>query len=226
MTPHLTEEDLVLLYYKEPSIPAFLSEHLTVCPKCRDSARSLAATLDKCNEWAVPEPAPGLEDRIKSNLPAPVIAIRAWLYTAAAVAAVLLLAFMAGRYSKRPQPSVFAGLSAQAQHRILEISLADHLERADLLLTEIAHAPDNDPVDLARAQDLVQEGRLIRQTLARDGDSATLELVDQVERTMLDLANSPSPSELRQLRESIASNSLLFKLRIIESNLRTQGQNS
>ena len=226
---HLSEEDLVLIYYNEPGSPEGAGAHLADCEECREAAEALAAVLDSCNEWQVPEPSPDLGRRIKASITAPVIPIRGWLYTAAAVAAVLLLTFLAGRYSQHPKPSVFAGLSREAQHRILEISLADHLDRAELLLTEISNASDSEPVDRARAQDLVDEGQLIRQTLTLAGEGGTLGLLDEVERFMLEVANAPeqaNASELLQLRERIASNSLLFKVRILESNLRTQGQRS
>lgn len=229
MMEHLNEEDLVLIYYNEPGSPEGAGAHLANCGECREAALALAVVLDSCNEWQVPEPSPDLVRRVRESIPAPVIPIRSWLYTAAAVAAVLLLTFLAGRYSQHPKPSVFAGLSHEAQHRILEISLADHLDRAELLLTEISNGSDKDPVDRARAQDLVDEGRLIRQTLALAGEGGTLGLLDEVERFMLEVANAPDQAngaELRQLRERIASNSLLFKVRILESNLRTQGQRS
>ena len=64
----------------------------------------------------------------------------------------------------------------------------------------------------------------MRQSLARGGETATLSLLDEVERFMLELANSPEnlkPEDVRALRERIGSGSLLFKVRIIESNLRT-----
>jgi len=64
---------------------------------------------------------------------------------------------------------------------------------------------------------------LLRQTLARDGDSAPLAMLDELERFMLEAANAPG-AQPGALRERIASDSLLFKIRIIESNLRTEGQ--
>ncbi len=78
-----------------------------------------------------------------------------------------------------------------------------------------------------RAQDLVEEGRLMRQTLARQGVSPTLTFLDEVERVLLEVANAPdsvSPSEVRELQQRIGSGSLLFKVQVIEANLRTQGQ--
>ena len=70
-------------------------------------------------------------------------------------------------------------------------------------------------------------GRLMRQTLARQGASPTLTFLDETERFLLEVANAPdsvSPREVRELQQRISSGSLLFKVRIIESNLRTQGQ--
>jgi hypothetical protein len=222
---HLTEEEQILLYYNEPGATDFMRAHVAECGACRDACESLARLLNSCSEWQVPEPDAGFERRIRARLtPVHVMPAREWLIAAAAIAAVLLITFFAGRVTRGPQPSVFAGLSSQAQRRILEISLADHLDRAELLLTEVANAPDGEPVDRARAQDLVDEGRLMRQSLAREGDSSTLALMDEVERFMLEAANTPDAAGLRALRERISSDSLLFKVRIIEANLRTQGQ--
>jgi hypothetical protein len=170
--------------------------------------------------------APGIEGRERARW-FPVRAV------AAIMAALIAIAFIAGRTTHHPQPSVTAGLSSQARQRILEISLADHLDRTAMLLTEISNATDTDAVDFSpertRAQDLVEEGRLMRQMLASQGESATLAFLDEVERFMLEVANAPDrigPEEIRQLQRRIGTASLLFKVRIIESNLRTEGQKS
>jgi hypothetical protein len=198
------------------------------------AAESLAATLNVCSEWSVAEPDAEFErsvwarlaPRIPHREPAGWFRVpRLWV-AAAAVSALLILAFIAGRTTYNPQPSITAGLSSQARERILEISLADHLDRAGMLLTEISNAGDF-AAERPRAQDLVEEGRLMRQTLARQGASPTLTFLDEVERVLLEVANAPdsvSPREVEELQQRIASGSLLFKVRIIESNLRTQGQ--
>jgi hypothetical protein len=102
-----------------------------------------------------------------------------------------------------------------------------------MLLTEISNARDTDAADFSpertRAQDLVEEGRLMRQMLASRGESATLAFLDEVERFMLEVANSSDrirPEEIQELQRRIGAGSLLFKVRIIESNLRTEGQKS
>ena len=206
---------------------------------CREAAESLARTLNTCSEWSVPEPAPDLgrsvwaqiapqlQDRGKARRPLPL----RWLVPV--LAALLLCTFYLGRVSKHAESPLTAGLSDVARERILAITLADHLDRAEVLLTQISNASDAGEADLSsarsRAQDMVEEGRLMRQSLAAQGESATLSLLDEVERFMLEVANAPeraSPAEIHSLRERIDSGSLLFKVRIIESNLRTEGQKS
>ncbi len=144
---HLSEEDLILLYYGEPGAPRHAKAHLAECVECRTAATSLAQSLTLCNDLAVPErsaefgrdawmrlvPALSLQPEPKRVWRVPV-----WL-TAAALAILLVAVFFAGRLS-RPTPapsSVLAGLSDQARERILAITVADHLDRVQNLLTEI-----------------------------------------------------------------------------------------
>lgn len=231
---HLSEEDLVLLYYGEAGAPGYARIHLGECPECRAAAEALAQTLDACNEWTPPEVDAGFGRTVWARL-APQLETRRrlfemrWWLTAAAAAAMVIAAFLAGRVTSRPAPEFTAGLSHQARERILAISLADHLERAQLLLTEVSNMNDTDSAELAsdraRARDLVNEDRLMRQVLAGDGANAgMLPLLDDVGRFVLEVANAPDrvdATELRELKQRIDSESLLFKVRIMETNLRT-----
>lgn len=239
---HLTEDDLVLLYYDEPGAPHQARVHLAQCPECRAAAESLAQTLDVCNALAVPEPdaqfgrsvwarlVPQLESRRKPFAP------RFWI-TAAAMAALMIAAFLAGRFSWQPAPAITAGLSAQARERILAISVADHLERAQLLLTEISNMSDTDAAELAadrsHARDLANENRLMRQVILSSHENAGMApLLDDVGRFVLEVANAPdkvTAADVRDLKLRLDSESLLFKIRILETNLRTSkttGRNS
>jgi hypothetical protein len=126
---------------------------------------------------------------------------------------------------------VMAGLSDQARERILAIAVADHLDRVQMLLTEIADGngggPEGFSIDRERAEDLVQEGRLMRQTLAAQGETATTGFLDEVERFLIEAAHTPdnaTAQEVGELRDRIESGSLLFKVRIVESNLRNEEQ--
>ncbi len=86
----------------------------------------------------------------------------------------------------------------------------------------------SDAADLAadrvRARDLVNEDRLMRQVLSTDWKNAgMLPLLDDVGRFVLEVANAPDrpdAAQLGDLKRRIDAESLLFKVRIIETNLR------
>lgn len=222
---HLSEEDLILLFYGETEA----DPHFVQCGECQARSRSLAESLAPLNAWTVPEPdvefersawaqlAPSLTNRPASRL--------RWLWLAPALAALLIAAFVLGRVTTKPRTSpVLAGLSQHARNRILLISAADHLERAGILLTEISNVTDIDPADRERAADLVQEGRLMRQLLDRSPDTGASLVIEDLERVLLDVANSNITAT--EVRDRIASGSLIFKANIVESNLRKEGTKS
>jgi hypothetical protein len=237
---HLSEEDLILAYYNEPGAAEFAGPHLSECAECRAAAESLAQTMNVCNQWASPEPSPEFGHdvwlRLVPALEAPPARWRKLfigrplrLLTAAAGVAVLLVAvFLAGRYS-RPEPSpVLAGLSDQTRQRILAIAVADHLDRVQILLTELSNSGEP-PVSLAadreRAAELVKESRLVRQSLSAQGETVTTSFLDEVERFLIEAAHAPDNNagdEVLALRDRIESGSLLFKVRVVESNLRNE----
>ena len=74
-----------------------------------------------------------------------------------------------------------------------------------------------------RAEDLVEENRLYRQTALRDGDAAMASTLDELERVLLDIANSPdevTPAQFESLRKRIESKGILFKVRVVNQDLR------
>jgi hypothetical protein len=231
---HLSDEDLILLYYEEPGGTRHARVHLAECDECRAAAESLARALSLCNELSVPERSPefghDVWTRLVPSLDVQVnkhgFPVRLWL-SAAAFAVLLIAVFFAGRFSRPAQAPVMAGLSDQARERILAIAVADHLDRVQMLLTEIADGSGGLADNSARAEDLVQEGRLMRQSLAAQGETATTGFLDEVERFLIEAAHTPdsaTPEEVRDLRDRIESGSLLFKVRIVESNLRNEEQ--
>jgi len=239
---HLTEEDLILAYYNEPGAAEFAQPHLAECADCRAAAESLAQTLNVCNQWSVPERSPEFGRDVWLRLvpamethPQPA-GWRRWftgrplrVVTAAAGFAVLLAAvFLAGRYSRPVAPVELAGLSDQARENILAIAAADHLDRVQILMTEIVNSGDT-PVSLAanrdRAAELVKESRLVRQSLAAQGETQTTNFLDETERFLIEAAHTPDSktgNEVLALRDRIESDSLLFKVRVVESNLRNE----
>ncbi|MCU1330770.1 MAG: hypothetical protein JWN34_6140 [Bryobacterales bacterium] len=231
---HISEEDLILLYYGEPDAPEGAREHLLDCQQCAAEAEVLRGAFVLCDAAVVPEAAADLGARIWTRLEPRLADGKTWrpwklwfvpaFGVAAAVAAVLLVHQTSGR-KPTPQPAAF---SDAARNRILAMSLADHLDRSRMLLTELENSGNVNAAELEplrhRAQELVSESRLMRQWIEQGQPRGTLAVVDQVERVLTEAANAEGrPEELRDLREQI-DDSLLFKVRVVEANLRTEGK--
>ena len=79
------------------------------------------------------------------------------------------------------------------------------------------------------AQELISETRLYRQTAATTGNASVTGILDELERVMLDIAHGPSrlsPVELEKLRARLEAEGILFKIRVVNSNVRSQEEAS
>lgn len=235
-TNHPAEEDLVMLYYREGGLleqgsPEELRAHLASCPTCQAAYQKLVRVLDACDELPVPEPHLSFESRIWNRIepqlhplaqrPSPWLFLRSRWFAVAAVAAMLLVAFFAGRFTRpqRPASPQVLAFTADGRQRLLLITLGDHLERSEMMLTDLANFPDKAgdlSVERQRARNLISENRLYRQTAAESGDPAVAQLLDDLERVLLDISHGTDPGEIKS---RIDSESLLFKLRVLGSNL-------
>jgi hypothetical protein len=232
---HPAEEDLVMLYYRESGLlergsPDELRTHLETCPSCRAAYQSLARVLDACDDLPAPEPHPAFESRMWNRLEpqlhplnqsvSPWRFLRTRWFAAATVAALVIVAFLAGRFTRTAKgPARIVAITADGRQRVLFIALGDHLERSAMVLTELANSADGAAdlaVDRARARNLIGENRLYRQTAAESGDPAVAQLLDQLERVLLDISHG---TDAREIKSRIDSESLLFKLRVLGSNL-------
>lgn len=222
---HLSEEELVLHYYGETD----RSEHVNACAECRENLAALSAFLRACTNYPVPERTLGYEQQVWRRLALPTAKdpLR-WSWRipalAAAFAAMLVAAFFAGRFSHQASPPIAAATRIDSE-RVLAIALGDHLERAQMILVELANAHPRDEASLAdeqqRARELVSENRLYRQTAALDGDAALASVLDDVERALLAIAHSPSnisAAELQRIQHRIEEQGILFKIRVLNSN--------
>ncbi len=230
---HLTEQDLLDTYYGEP--PEAATEHLHECPECRAEFARLAELLDEVRNLATPPRGPGygreVWARLQPHLPAekPHWWTRRWLLAPIAVA-LLAAAFLAGLLTQQKTSPTQAGLSQKDRQRIFLAAMNDHLERSEILLAQLVHT-DSGEIDLsgerARARDLLDENRLLRETAARSGDQAHAALLEDLERVFLDLANSParlSSKDAAELRQRVEDQGLLFKVRVTTSDTRSQGK--
>jgi hypothetical protein len=74
-----------------------------------------------------------------------------------------------------------------------------------------------------RARDLVSENRLYRQTAADAGDAGVAAVLDELERVLMEIANSPSEltlQDLQRVRERIESQGIIFKVRVLGNTVR------
>jgi hypothetical protein len=243
--PHLSEETLILQYYGEAEDTRAVEAHLASCASCREEFDRLRHVLGLVDVEDVPEPGPGferdvwarlvpqLETRKASWLSWLVPAGPKWAY-AGGVAALLLVAFMAGRFSNPAVPSA-PGSTATAtpaaagdfSQRILVVAVVDHLDRSQMMLVELLNADPGATLDLGseqtRARELVAENRLYRVSAAQAGDEAMGSVLDELERVLLEIANTPrdaSAGDLEALRQRIDARGLLFKVRVVHSEMR------
>jgi hypothetical protein len=235
---HISDEDLALLVPgEEPD--AATGDHLAECPDCRSRRVALERMVALVSSAErVPErgPAYGRDvwARVSASLPErrrsgwPAFLAPGRLAFAGILALVLVATFLAGRFWRVPQP---APLSAGVRERILVVALGEHLERSQAVLIEIVNAPHEEGLDVTteqqRANELLADNRLYRQTASRGGASAVTPVLEELERLLLDVAHGPSqltPEDLASLRQRIEEKGVLFKVRVIGANLRERGE--
>jgi hypothetical protein len=244
MQTHLTDDELVLHYYGEMAADdeARAMSHVQECRDCHGRFRTLQRVLSAVDENAVSGadlPAHferTVWARLEPNLRRERPSIFSWLVLSPArlgwAAAVLLLvtaAFVAGRLSPAPRETgtQTAVSAAQVREGILLSDLGEHLDRSQMMLVELASANADEGFDRSRdrerAGQLVAASRLYRQTAAATGDSAVVDLLDDLERLLVDLAASPgelSADELASVRRRIDAEDLLFKIRVLSTAVR------
>ncbi len=74
-----------------------------------------------------------------------------------------------------------------------------------------------------RAEDLLQENRLYRQTALQEGDTGLASVLDELERVLLDVAHSPeevTPAQLEAIQKKIEARGILFKVRVVNKELQ------
>ena len=236
---HLSEQDLVLHFYAELDAPAAagVDRHLAECAACRGNyvrLQRVMATVDTMPDPVLPE---GFERVTWARLE-PVLqrrsAWRSWFVfswaNVALASAVLVLvtgAFFAGRVTRAPAERPLAVTAEQIREGVLLTALGEHLDRSQMMLVDLVSADGDGMVDMSterrRAEELVTANRLYRQTAEESGEARLTELLDELERLLVDLAASPdtlSAADMQGVRQRIEANSLLFKVRVLSSAIR------
>jgi hypothetical protein len=234
---HLSEEDLILHYYGETdrAMEARVEEHFATCAACHSEFTKLQQVLSLVDAQEIPEPGPAFEREVWIRLEPALTRRPSWWFPwvrlafAGGVAALVVAAFLAGRLTRpadAPAPTAAAAPPDTAE-RVLVVAVVDHLDRSQMVLVELLNADpanaDAFSVEQERARDLIAANRLYRQTATQTGDATTSELLEELERVLLELANAPAdaPSiDLTALRERIESRGLLFRVRVVQSEMR------
>ncbi len=228
---HLQEEQLMDAYYGDLALE--LSLHLDRCRECRLRFDRLSGVLDSVREHPVPERGAGYGGEVWTRL-LPLLPEkkshwlrRRWWTLVPALAALVVIAFVGGMLTQQRRTN---GFPDKARERVLLIALSDHLERSQIVLAQLLNSAPSD-IDLGserdRARDLIDENRLLRETALHMGDNSHAALLDDLERVLLDVANSPSDistADLARLQHRIEEEGLLFKVRITSMDARARGQ--
>ena len=239
---HLKEEQIVLHYYGDAEDATEVERHLAACSDCRAEFSRVQSTLKQIEPIEVPEPPASFEGKtwlnLRDRLPEKGSFLKRLLGAqqkwALAGAMVLLLAaaFLAGRFWPRPGPQVAQQPSSQVNpQRVVLVAVGDHLERSQMLLVEIMNADTKGPINFsseqAEARELLDSNHLYRVSSQQAGDPQVARLLDQLGRVLAEIANGPSevtPGDLEQVRHTIQSEGLLFKVRVVGSEVNSKAR--
>jgi hypothetical protein len=236
---HLSEEQLVLFHYGESDEADAVRAHLQECASCRLEYQQLTRLLAAVDTAPVPERTESygaaVWERVRPRLvtearrrPVVVFMRRRWV-AAVAVAASLILAFSLGRFLPRDTDEMAGSAPGGVRERVILVAVGDHLERSQMMLIDLVNAEARDSIDISvpqeRAADLVTDNRLYRLAAERDGDYATVALLDELERLLLSISNADTDlpaDEFESLRRRIEDGGILFRVRVVGANMRRE----
>ncbi len=236
---HMTEEQLIAYRDGETRGRENFVDHLNDCAECQHELARLNAFFAALDAMPVPDPGADFADRVWQRISPRLEEKRArWWHALfeprrilafAAMAAVIVLAFFVGRHTAH-QPGVDTADAGKTRERILVVAVGNHLGRSEMVLMELANAEPtkgqklmNISAEQKRAEDLLEENRLYRQTAVRDGDKLMASTLDELEPILLDIANSPdeiTPSQFEAIQKRIAAKGILLKIRVVDQDLR------
>ena len=248
---HLTDEELVAYRDGETRGREAFAAHLRECAECRAELERIEAVFAALDAMPAPDPGEDYGHRVWQQL-APRLpqktrswwrratqrfAVSGWfapgrLAAVGAVAALVIAAFLAGRRWRPMLPPVQVTDAAKVRERVLVVAVGEHLGRSEMVLVELANMPPaqghkmiNISAEQRRAEDLVEENRLYRQTARESGDAAMAGTLDELERVLLDVANSPgevTPAQFAAIQKRIEAQGILFKVRVVRQGLDEQ----
>jgi len=244
---HLNEEELIAYRDGEEKGRAEAAAHLGECPECRKELARIEAVFAALDAMPVPDPGADYERRVWQQLEPRLRERRArwWeglfegrrLAAVGAMAALMLAAYFIGIRVGRNTPGDAARVAGteKVRERVLVVAVGEHLGKSEMVLVELSNTEPrkgekliNISSEQKRAQGLVEENRLYRQTALQEGDQAMASTLDELERVLQDIANSPdevTPAQFESLQKRIEAKGILFKVRVVNQDLREREKN-
>jgi hypothetical protein len=238
---HLKEEELIAYREGVAEQRAAILEHLAGCEECRGELERIEAVLAALDTLPVPDPGGDYGRRVWQQI-APRLAEKpgrwwqAWLEprrlaAAGGVVVMIVAAFVAGRISKRASGPDNIANQEQVRERVLVVAVGEHLGHSERMLVELSNAAPNNPkqkevnisAEQRRAEDLLEENRMYRETALQEGDAGLASVLDELERVLLDVAHSPeevTPAQLEAIQKKIEARGILFKVRVVNKELQ------
>jgi hypothetical protein len=243
---HLSEEQIVLHYYGDADETAEIERHLAACTECRAEFARVQSMLRQIEPLEVPEPPASFEEKtwlnLRDRLPEKggilrklfspqIFGLQQKWALAGAMVLLLATAFLAGRFWPRPVQQIAQQPSQTNPQRIVLVAVGDHLERSQMLLVEVMNSDTKGPINFsseqAEARDLLDSNHLYRVSAQQSGDPQVARLLDQLGRVLAEIANGPaevSAGDLEQVRHTIQSEGLLFKVRVVGSEVNSRAR--
>jgi hypothetical protein len=245
---HLNEEELMAYRDGAENGRAAVAAHLEECPECREELQRIEVVFAALDAMPVPDPGADYEQRLWQQLAPqlPEKGARWWhglfearrLVVVGAMAAMILAAYFIGIRVGRKTPAGGTDVAGteKVRERVLVVAVGEHLGRSEMVLVELANTEPkkgdkliNISTEQKRAEQLVDENRLYRQTALQEGDQAMASTLDELERVLLDIANSPdevTPAQFESLQKRIEAKGILFKVRVVNQDLREREKNN
>lgn len=235
---HPTEDELIQHLCGENAAVdrARLQEHLELCAECRLACEEITGALTMVND-AVPEPPDGFERIMWAKVQQSIALVPApsrWTWRSLMPAGAVAALTIAGiAFLSRPTPPIATTNLPQSpaveddgtRDRVLYTALDNHFRQTEMLLVEVRNATERDSLDFERfsAEELLSAGRLYRMTAEDTGHPRLVQMLDDLEPVLVEVARSPeriSSNDRAWLRARIEDDALLFKVRAAKNDIR------
>ena len=238
---HMTEEELIAYREGVAEQRGVIGDHLAACEECRGELERIEAVLAALDSLPVPDPGADYGRQVWQQI-APLLPEKperwwqVWfqprrLAAAGAVFTLIVVSFLVGRITKRDRTPDDIATERQVRERVLVVAVGGHLGRSEMMLMELSNVAPANPAqkqvnistEQHRAEDLLEDNRLYRQTALQEGDAGLADVLDDLERVLLDVAHSPqevSPAQLNAIRKKIEDRGILFKVRVVNQELQ------